>query len=197
MSTFEDRLLTELRQHVAANPAPATATPARRPRRGRFVLAGTGALAAVAAALVVMFGGGAAAYGVEKTSDGAVTVHIRSLADAAGLQRELRAAGVPAVVSYGAQQAPCGDPPPASLSGTMGGDIASSTSHAAGDTGPSTSQAGAPPAGDPPVQHLSTKISSSTGGVVFSIDSGTLRPGQHVYITTSTGTLESVGMAIC
>jgi hypothetical protein len=35
-----------------------------------------------------------------------------------------------------------------------------------------------------------------TSGVTFSIDPGHIRPGEHVYITTTTGALTSVGIAI-
>src|SRR4051812_49187917 len=153
MSTFEDRLWLELRRHVAANPASAT----RRRRRGRLVLAGGGVAAAVAAAVVVGVGGGASAYAVEKAGNGAVTVHIRSLHDAAGLQRELRAAGVPAIVSYGAARLPCGAPPSAPT-GEFG------TSSGTHDFGPSTTRAGTPPAGDRQM-HSTSSIALTDDGV--------------------------------
>jgi hypothetical protein len=76
-------------------------TASRSPRR--LALAGAGAaLVAVAAVAAVQFvGGGAApAYAVNKNDDGTVTVEISSLSDAAGLERKLRDAGIPAVVQY-------------------------------------------------------------------------------------------------
>src|SRR4051812_4683219 len=101
-TTFEDRLLAELRAVVAARPAPApppSPPPARRLPRARLSLA-AGA-ATVAGVLLATGGGGAApAYAVEKQPDGSVTVEINSLRDAAGLQEKLRAAGIPAVVDY-------------------------------------------------------------------------------------------------
>jgi hypothetical protein len=99
-TTFEDRLLDELRTVVAARPAP-EAVSAAPPRRLRLALA-TGAVAATAVGVVVISGGDSAApaYAVEQQPDGSVTVEIRSLRDAAGLQEKLRAAGIPAVVDY-------------------------------------------------------------------------------------------------
>jgi hypothetical protein len=98
---FEDRLLTELRAVVAARPAPEVVAVSRRSPRGRLVLA-TGAVAATAAGVLLATGGDGAApaYAVEKQPNGNVTVEIRSLSDAAGLQQKLRAAGIPAVVDY-------------------------------------------------------------------------------------------------
>jgi hypothetical protein len=102
-STFEDQLLDELRAVVAARPAPELVAPprARRAPVGRLALAGT-ALAATAAGVFVAAGGDPAtpAYAVDRRSDGSVTVEIKSLRDAAGLQEKLRAAGINAVVEY-------------------------------------------------------------------------------------------------
>jgi hypothetical protein len=100
---FEERLLCELRSHVAARPAPAS--PRGRPlaaRRTRVALAGAGAAALAGGALAAAGGGptpAAAAYSVVPRDD-TVTVTIRSLRDAAGLERRLEAAGVPAEVDY-------------------------------------------------------------------------------------------------
>jgi hypothetical protein len=105
---FEDRLLDELRTVVAAQPAPESRT---RPRRLRLAFA-TGAVAATAAGVIVLNGGDSAApaYAVERQPDGSVTVQIRSLRDAAGLQRKLRAAGIPAVVDYAPMGKMCRGP---------------------------------------------------------------------------------------
>ncbi|HTE62715.1 MAG TPA: hypothetical protein VK631_20335 [Solirubrobacteraceae bacterium] len=112
-TTFEERLLTELRAVVAERPAPETVAPAsaRRVPRARLVLA-AGAVAATAAAVFVGTGGdpAATAYAVEKQSDGSVTVEVRSLRDAAGLQEKLRAAGIPAVVDYTPAGKMCREP---------------------------------------------------------------------------------------
>jgi hypothetical protein len=124
---FEDRLFEQLRDVVAARSAP---TPRRRARRARLVLAGAGVAAATAVAAVVATGGDVTpAYAVQPGADGSVTVRIHSLRDAAGLQRELRAAGVPAVVDY----APAG-----CAAGETGGG-GTTRSGGAADSGPSLS----------------------------------------------------------
>ena len=106
---FEDRLLGELRMVVAERASDA-GRPSGRPRghlaRGgrRFALAGAAAVVVVLvgmSGLLVHYGDGAPpAYAVTRNMDGSVTVEVRSLRDAAGLQRALRAAGIPAVVRY-------------------------------------------------------------------------------------------------
>ncbi|WP_049569808.1 hypothetical protein [Streptomyces sp. SBT349] len=85
-STFEDRLLTELKEEVrrasAADPRPEPArarprfaafrSPSRSPRR--LALVGTAALAAGAALVVLPGGAESAAYAVEQEDDGTVTL---------------------------------------------------------------------------------------------------------------------------
>src|ERR1700712_2338355 len=96
---FEDRLLEQLRQIVVENPDPGVRlAPQRAPRRTRLALAGAGAAAATAAVAIVATSSDVtpSAYAVQPRKDGSVSVKIRSLSDAAGLQRSLRAAGVPA-----------------------------------------------------------------------------------------------------
>ena len=106
---FEDRLLGELRLVVAERASDAgrpSGHPGGHPARGgrRFALAGTVAVVVALAGmsgLLHHFGDGAPpAYAVTRHGDGSVTVEVRSLRDAAGLQRALRAAGIPAVVRY-------------------------------------------------------------------------------------------------
>ncbi len=210
---FEDELLTQLRHVVAQNPAPATDGARRRApvRRSRLALSGAGLAAAGAAAVILISGSGSAtpsAYAVTPQGDGSVTVHVRSLSDASGLQSSLRAAGVPASVNY----APAGNlpacPPPKSATATH----QSGSSEAAG-SGASVSTAGAPPgrlpslstnnapSGPLPTPPPGASVSSSNiqvspSGVTFTIDPGTIRPDQQVVITTSRGTLASIGIAI-
>jgi hypothetical protein len=102
---FERRLLVELRGYVAERPRPRPATArARAPLawRGRLALVGAVAgVAAVAVAAGVPFlsGGGSAAYAV--TTDGnQVTVTIHEFTDAAGLEQQLRDAGVNVDIDY-------------------------------------------------------------------------------------------------
>jgi hypothetical protein len=102
--TFEERLLRELRAVVRDNPAPAPVADRHRFRLtpARLTVGGA-ATTAAAVTLAVLLSGGSRptpAYAVEPHSDGSVTVTIKSVRDADGLQRELRAAGVAAVVDY-------------------------------------------------------------------------------------------------
>jgi hypothetical protein len=98
---FEDRLLTELRAHVARNRPEPAPTPRRRPLLRPAPIAAAGAVLATAAVAVVIATGGdgaSPAYAVTPQSNGSVTVSVKSLDDADGLQQALRDAGVNAVV---------------------------------------------------------------------------------------------------
>ncbi len=156
---FEDRLLAELRAHVAQR---AAADPRPEPPRGRRVrpavrlgLAGAG-IAAAAAIVVVATGGDGAppAYAVQPQSDGSVTVTIRSLRDADGLERQLREAGVRAEVDDLEPGKACKAPRgrPASGGGAMSSAMRQSTD----------------------------------GTTTFTIDPGDLRADETLLITTST-----------
>lgn len=107
---FEERLLNRLKAVVAERGAadaasgaagPASARPRRR-RPLRIALGGAAALAVAAAILVVDSGGDNAseAFAVEPQEGGGVTIKIYSLEDAAGLERALEQAGIPAQVSW-------------------------------------------------------------------------------------------------
>jgi hypothetical protein len=209
---FEDRLLEQLQHVVALRPAPAMAGPSRRPRRARLALAGAGvAAASVAIALVATSSDvTSSAYAVQEQPGGAVTVSIHSLKDADGLQRSLRDAGVPAVVDYvSAGSGDCaaggtGVPAAGGASGGFQAEGFATRTHTNGGHGtdalPSLSQAGPEPgnhAGDGgPSRRTSSRVRVTDDGVTFTIDPGTLRAGEKVYITTSTGSVTSVSMAI-
>ncbi|MGE5282666.1 MAG: hypothetical protein ACM3N0_10175 [Chloroflexota bacterium] len=106
---FEERLLTRLKAEVAERGATeeapatgATVAPAWRRRTSRWVL---GAAATAASAVTVMLAlsagdGTPAAFAVEAQPEGYVSVEIRSLEDAKGLEEKLDEAGIPASVSY-------------------------------------------------------------------------------------------------
>jgi len=200
---FEDRLLQQLRQVVADRPAPRVAQ-RRRPRRTRLALTGVGVAAAAAAVAVVATSndGSHSAYAVQAQADGAVSVSIHSLSDAEGLQRSLRSAGVPAVVDYvpGDASACAAPGPPAASPGTpgMGGTAERGATLRTGTagSGPSLSQEGKPPPGDGQRRTTMSVVSTRDGDATFTIDPGTLKPGDKVYITTSTGAVSSIGMAI-
>jgi hypothetical protein len=103
---YKERLLAELRALAERNAAEAPRQPASRRAiagRPKIALAGIVGGACVASATIAFTGGdggGTAAYAVEPHDDGSVSVEIRRLEDAAGLERELRAAGVPAEVDF-------------------------------------------------------------------------------------------------
>jgi hypothetical protein len=136
---FEDRLLAELREVVSTQSASGELAVPRRRRAPRLLLGGA-ATAAVAATVLLAVAGGdgtAPAFALDRQPDGSVTVTINRLSDAAGLQAQLRAAGIAAVVDYTPFGKACREPrgrpaapPPvgASVSGS------SSTGHSASFT---------------------------------------------------------------
>ncbi len=104
LDQFESALLTELREHVAARPAPDVVTaPVRHQRRfGRWAT-GFAVAAATATAVVIASPGGpgvSPAYAVSQQSDGDVVVTIHRLEDSEGLEAALREHGIDADVSY-------------------------------------------------------------------------------------------------
>jgi hypothetical protein len=102
---YEERLLTELRALAERNAAeaPPQAT-SRRRIPPKLALAGIAGGACVASAAIAFTGsdggGGSTAYAVESRGDGSVRIEISRLEDAAGLERELRAAGIPAEIDF-------------------------------------------------------------------------------------------------
>jgi hypothetical protein len=103
-SGYQERLLGELRALAERNAAEA---PAARRRGGiasrpKLALAGVAGSACVASAVFAFAGSddGSTAYAVVPHDDGSVTVEISKLQDAAGLERQLRASGIPAEVDY-------------------------------------------------------------------------------------------------
>ena len=103
MSTrFEDRLLTELQSVVHANPAPVEG---RRPV-GRWVAA-SAAVAAGVTGFTVLGGGASPAFAVSTEANGDITVTIKALSDASGLERALAAHGVTADVTYAPRGQQC------------------------------------------------------------------------------------------
>lgn len=203
---FEDKLLVELRQVVAERPAPAAIRSAT-PRRTRFAMAGAGVAAATAAVAIVATSSDVtpAAYAVEPHSDGSITVEIHSLKDAAGLQSKLRAAGLPAVVDYDPSGAAgCAGPGPRSVragggeAGTGDGPTFSTGGKGEAGGGPTLTQHGAPPAGGDPAARdkVTSSVSFGADGATFTIDPGEIKPGQKMFITTSTGAINAMSVGI-
>ncbi|MEA2169931.1 MAG: hypothetical protein QOF76_3231 [Solirubrobacteraceae bacterium] len=184
--TFEDRLLDQLRHVVAENPAPAPAKP--RVGRRRLALSGAGLTTAAAAAVVLLTSGGVSperAYAVDEQSNGSVSVTINDLRDAEGLQRKLRAAGVPADVRYVAHPQVCapGQGPGMPTQVYEGSDPARKL-----DDAP------APGKGDHLIEMSS--VVESSGKATFTISPGELGAGERLTITASVGDLNSLAMGI-
>ena len=89
--TFEDRLLSELQEVVRAQSPGQPGRPHRT--RNRSIAGAAVAAAAATIGALVITSGASPAYAIGE-SNGTVTVTIKSLSDAAGLQRALRAKGV-------------------------------------------------------------------------------------------------------
>jgi hypothetical protein len=106
MSTFEERLLSALKQELTMRTADDHMTISTTERRGsRRRIAGLSAavagVAAATTAVVLMTGvTSGPAFAVTKGADGAVSVRISEFSDPDGLAAELAAAGVKAVVDY-------------------------------------------------------------------------------------------------
>jgi len=170
-SGFEDRLLAELRATVAERGAaataldPAHATPAWR-RGPRLVLAGGAVLAAAAAVLVVSAGGSdtPAAYAVEPQGDGEVSVEIRSLEDAQGLEEALRQEGIPASVNYLGTGMVCRQPRFHSV----------------------TAPVLTTPSGEADDARVTSGVArAADGAIVFSLSRNAVGPGQTLVLTAS------------
>lgn len=174
--SFEDRLLAELRARVAERAAenpmltPRTVAsgdgdrpPSRGPRRApRFALTGAAAVAIAAAGLIVSAGGDGteAAYAVQPRADGDVSVEIKALSDAAGLEQALRQAGVPADVTYLPAGESCREPRFVPARGEPGGKVTSAMRQ--GDGGATTFTISRDAVG--PGQTLVLTASSAPGG---------------------------------
>jgi hypothetical protein len=128
---FERRLLDELKAVVAERGTKratasegAAATPAWR-RAPRLALGAIVVLAAAVAVLVFRSGGDNTprAFAVEPQQGGGVTIKIYSLEDAAGLERALEHAGIPAQVNWLPAGTTCRDRrlTPATVKTSMGG----------------------------------------------------------------------------
>lgn len=206
---FEDRLLVELNAIVARNPSPVSAqepAPRRRPRPARrFAFAGGIALAlAAAVAVVAATSGTPDAYAVEKSGDGAISVEVHSLSDAAGLEARLREAGVIASVNYNAGSSSCvapDAPPPRVLKGEPKRAF-KTESRVAGEAGGGEKSLSVAPGGTPPPAVGAEgpggiAIEQTADGVKFTITPGSLpKDGRLVIDANAGGGLHSLGVAI-
>jgi hypothetical protein len=187
---FEDRLLEQLREVVAAQPAPDPAVRRDPPRRRRTAVAGAAAALALTAGVVAVTTGSDAtpsAFAVETRADGRVTVEIERLSDADGLERRLRDAGVPAEVEYVEPR------PRACGPGAGGGEIAGGSDDGGPRPGPERDQQDVPM----PEAAKTPPLSFDGDRIRFTIDPRDIGPGQQAHITiASHGEVTSVGIAI-
>ncbi|GAA1763433.1 hypothetical protein GCM10009795_007530 [Nocardioides hankookensis] len=96
LDSFESALLERLCEHVDEQPA-------TRPGRSRpRLLLGAAAVVAAAAAIVVVVPGlgTTTAYSVQEGNSGTITVEVRRLEDAQGLEADLAKHGIDAEVTY-------------------------------------------------------------------------------------------------
>ncbi|MGW4792567.1 hypothetical protein ACWEPC_09175 [Nonomuraea sp. NPDC004297] len=116
MNDFEDRLLAALKEDIATRTADGTTTPApartgfRRRRLAGLSAALAGVAAATVAVVVATGVAGSPAYAVSTGSGGEVSVRIHAFTDPEGLEAELAAAGIRAVVDYLPQGQTCRQP---------------------------------------------------------------------------------------
>jgi len=204
---FEDRLLERLQAVVAQSPAPSPSAVGARPavprRARRLALSGAGlaTAAAVATAVLASGGGTSAAYAVQSTPAGLVTVRINDLRDARGLQAKLRAAGVPAVVDYVAHPptctagAPGGPGAGAAVAGATTGGGPSTTVGGGPERGTSRSSAGGPPPADAGKLTMTTSMAAD-GSATFTVDPDSIEQGSRVLIASSSGTVDSLAIAV-
>jgi hypothetical protein len=103
LDTFEQSLLTELRQHVAARTSNRSAARTTSRRRWTVGLTGGGlatAAAAVAISLGIGVAGPSAAYAIEPQPDGDIVVTVYDLSNASALEGALAAKGIHADITY-------------------------------------------------------------------------------------------------
>jgi hypothetical protein len=187
--TYEDRLLHQLQDIVAATPAPARRRSVRMP-----IAAGATATAAAAAVIVAATSGTEPAYAVQDAAGDSVSVTIKDIRDADGLQEKLRAAGVPADVRYVTDTPKCTTPPPLGKGAGPklvrraypGADPAESI----GKQAPPRPGGAAPHGGSMGVQvrrdHTAT----------FTVDPDMFNEQQRLTITASGGDLQTLAIAI-
>ncbi len=196
MNTFEQSLLTELREHVAAR-AP------RRSRRWRWAAVPVAALAAGATVFAMQPN---PAYAVSDSGEEVVII-VKRLDDADGLEKALAEHGIEAEVDYSGNDtasvdadAPADEavqPEPMESELSVGSEEAGESTDAWGtvdDDGTFTEHEGEPESGDVPESGLAFS-SAADGSLQLTIDRDTIPAGQVLQIVTS-GTTSSAGLAV-
>ncbi|MCT9930470.1 hypothetical protein N5079_09600 [Planotetraspora sp. A-T 1434] len=110
-STFEDRLLAELKAEIAARAAQGRAPAARRLTGRRFLaVAGVVAVAAgTAVAAPMVIGSQTRAYAVTKNADGSINLWLNEFRDPRQVERDLAELGVRADITYLSLGKRCGN----------------------------------------------------------------------------------------
>ena len=186
LDSFDLALLQALRQEVITRPRTSHHRSARR--RG---LAGAGVAAAVVTFAAVTLGGPAAAFAVDQSSAGDITVTLHRLDDADGLENALAAKGITANVDY--RPTTTGEVPPAVELGEapdspmQGGPASGSASATAtlqgGQTGGSVPTTGL--CGDPADPALTTQLTRDSFVINIPADSALHRADSELEISTS------------
>jgi hypothetical protein len=204
---FEDRLLVELRQFVAAQPAPPpVASSSTRPNPFtrtpvRVAMAGASVLAVASVAIAIGHDPAEPAYAVQSQAGGAVDVEIKSLRDAAGLREAFDAQGIDAVVRYLPAGKMCvGEPGGAethSLDGQSGDAGAESQMkvHRSDDGQPGLNTDGTPPPDDAEsegsttvAQHTADFVQhTADGSTRFRLSPGSVPEGKTLVIEGNVG----------
>jgi hypothetical protein len=207
---FEGKLLTELKQVVAANPEPPPERARMRIRRPVRIAVPAACVAAIVVAVVIIASSGSApesAYAVSSGSDGTVTVEISSLRDADGLERKLNDAGIPAVVTYVEHPKACpagvpGGGPTSTRQREFGaaqkkdGGGPSFSTGGSGPGGPRSVGPGGPPGvGEGAGPGISTVRVDADGHATFTLDPKDYR-GKTLEITASLGNVSTLQMAV-
>jgi hypothetical protein len=188
LDSFETALLTRLREHVDQQPAVRS-----RFSRPRLLLAAAATVAAAAAMVVVVPGlGSNTAYSVQDGNSGTITVEVKRLEDADGLEAELAKYGVDADITYVPQGQECAPgrytPVDRSLSGmgvTMGAELLQVTLPPGtvrdGETFVmAVSGEAIPPSSSEPSQDGITDMGGFSGWTDFNVTAGPVQPCRAV-----------------
>lgn len=183
LDSFDTALLARLQQQVA--------TPVRRTGHRRVLgLAGVAAAGAATIVGVTSLGSSTAAYAVDRTSGGDITITIHQLSDARGLQQDLASYGIKADVNYQAMSV--GGVPAGSLhfgSGAAGGGVGSgvqSSASSSASSGASSNET--PPAdacGDPSRPPLTAQMKSDDYVITIPSNSPLHQADSELKITTT------------
>ncbi|KRA37688.1 MULTISPECIES: hypothetical protein [unclassified Nocardioides] len=198
LNSFDHALLRELRVAVAENrPAPA------RSRRTRWTVAAGGVAAATITAVgLSSMNPAAAAYAVERSDSGDITITIHELDDSEGLEKALAEHGIEAEVDYDAAGATLPgavdhELPDAVAPDLEGGAQSSSTSGSATIEGAAPGNPASSPCGDMDAPPLKSGVNGDDYVITIPRDSAILSADAVLQIRTSgnvDGSFSSLGV---